>query len=157
MSAGANQYASSCRSGGPSRVTARPASIGTPVRAAISRNAAAMPGRVSSKVMSRSKPMTRDTNENRRLLVFPVGQITYEVAMTSTFADHLRALPEEELMALIRLRPDLVVPPPSDFSALAHRAQSRLSVARSVDGLDTFGLEILDALRYTRDGGVTSI
>jgi hypothetical protein len=77
--------------------------------------------------------------------------------MTSTFADHLRALPEEELMALIRLRPDLVVPPPSDFSALAHRAQSRLSVARSVDGLDTFGLEILDALRYTRDGGVTSI
>jgi len=77
--------------------------------------------------------------------------------MASTFADHLRALPDEELMALIRLRPDLVVPPPSDFSAFAHRAQSRLSVARAVDGLDTFGLEILDALRYTRDGGVTSI
>jgi Helicase conserved C-terminal domain len=77
--------------------------------------------------------------------------------MASTFADHLRALPEEELMALIRLRPDLVVPPPSDFSALAHRAQSRLSVARAVDGLDTFGLEILDVVRYTRDGGETSI
>ena len=39
-------------------------------------------------------------------------------------------------MALIRLRPDLVVPPPADFSALAIRAQSRLSVARALDGLD---------------------
>src|SRR5690242_1924568 len=116
-----------------------------------------MPGRVSSRVMSRSNPMTKDTTENRRRLVSPIGRIAYEVAMASTFADHLRALPEDELMALIRLRPDLVVPPPSDFSALAHRAQSRLSVARAVDGLDRFALEILDALRYTRDGGVTSI
>src|SRR5258707_12296721 len=77
--------------------------------------------------------------------------------MTSSLADHLRALPDDGLIALIRLRPDLVIPPPSDFSALAHRAQSRVAVARALDGLDTFTLEILDALRYTRVGHTTSI
>jgi len=77
--------------------------------------------------------------------------------MASTLADHLRALPDDGLMALIRMRPDLVIPPPADFSALAHRAQSRVSVARTLDGLDRFTLEVLDALRYTRDGHTTSI
>ncbi len=76
--------------------------------------------------------------------------------MTTSLADHFRALPDDGLMALIRLRPDLVIPPPSDFSALAHRAQSRVAVARALDGLDTFTLEILDALRYTRIGHTTS-
>ncbi|MEU7868342.1 helicase-associated domain-containing protein [Dactylosporangium sp. NPDC049140] len=71
---------------------------------------------------------------------------------TTTLADHLRALPDDELTALIRLRPDLVIPPPPDFSALAHRAQSRVAVARALDALDQFTLEILDALRYTRVG-----
>ena len=76
--------------------------------------------------------------------------------MTTSLADHFRALPDDGLMALIRLRPDLVIPPPSDFSALAHRAQSRVAVARALDGLDTFTLEVLDALRYTRIGHTTS-
>ncbi|MGI5245823.1 helicase-associated domain-containing protein [Dactylosporangium sp. CA-139066] len=76
---------------------------------------------------------------------------------TTSLADHLRALPDEELAALIRLRPDLVIPPPSDFSALAHRAQSRVAVARALDALDQFTLEILDALRYTRVGHVSSV
>jgi hypothetical protein len=60
--------------------------------------------------------------------------------MTTSLADHFRALPDDGLMALIRLRPDLVIPPPSDFSALAHRAQSRVAVARALDGRDTFTL-----------------
>jgi hypothetical protein len=77
--------------------------------------------------------------------------------MSSTFADHLRALPDDGLMALIRLRPDLVVPPPADFGALAHRAQSRVSVARALDGLDRFALEMLDALRFTRVGPETAV
>lgn len=71
--------------------------------------------------------------------------------MTSTLTDILRGLPDEALAALFRVRPDLVVPPPSDLSALAARAQSRPSVARVVDTLDRFHLEILDALRLTRD------
>jgi hypothetical protein len=64
--------------------------------------------------------------------------------MATTFADHLRSLPDEALGALIQLRPDLVVPVPSDLSALAVRAQSRGSVARCLDSLDEFTLHILD-------------
>ena len=78
--------------------------------------------------------------------------------MTTSLADHLRALPDESLAALLQLRPDLVVPVPADISALAIRAQSRVSVARALDGLDQFTLQILDAARLTRDpqGGGTS-
>jgi hypothetical protein len=70
--------------------------------------------------------------------------------MATTFADQLRALTDEALGALIRLRPDLVVPLPADISALAVRAQSRGSVARCLDGLDEFTLQILDAARLSR-------
>ncbi|MFI5486830.1 helicase-associated domain-containing protein [Micromonospora echinaurantiaca] len=78
--------------------------------------------------------------------------------MTTSLADHLRSLPDESLAALLQLRPDLVVPVPADVSALAIRAQSRVSVARALDGLDQFTLQILDAARLTRDpaDGTTS-
>ncbi|MGC4804729.1 helicase-associated domain-containing protein [Micromonospora sp. DT233] len=78
--------------------------------------------------------------------------------MTTSLADHLRTLPDESLAALLQLRPDLVVPVPADISALALRAQSRVSVARALDGLDQFTLQILDAARLTRspDEGTTS-
>ncbi|MCP3783559.1 helicase C-terminal domain-containing protein [Micromonospora sp. A3M-1-15] len=78
--------------------------------------------------------------------------------MTTSLADHLRTLPDESLAALLQLRPDLVVPVPADVSALAIRAQSRVSVARALDGLDQFTLLILDAARLTRapEGGGTT-
>ncbi|MFF5176588.1 helicase-associated domain-containing protein [Micromonospora sp. NPDC000316] len=77
--------------------------------------------------------------------------------MTTSLADHLRSLPDESLAALLQLRPDLVVPVPADVSALAIRAQSRVSVARALDGLDQFTMQILDAARLTRhpDEGTT--
>jgi len=65
-----------------------------------------------------------------------------------TLVDHLRGLSDDELAALVRLRPDLVVPIPSDLGALAGRVQSIPSVRRALDGLDTFSLEILDAVRF---------
>jgi hypothetical protein len=79
--------------------------------------------------------------------------------MATTLADHLRSLPDAALGALIQLRPDLVVPVPSDVSALAVRAQSRGSVARCLDGLDEFTLHILDAARLSRsaENGLTSV
>ncbi|MDT4986806.1 MAG: hypothetical protein QOI74_900, partial [Micromonosporaceae bacterium] len=70
--------------------------------------------------------------------------------MAITLADHLRALPDSDLAALLGLRPDLVVPVPADITALAVRAQSRLSTARALDALDMFTLEVLDALRLAR-------
>src|ERR1700753_1564738 len=71
-------------------------------------------------------------------------------AMATNFADRLRALSDEALGAFIQLRPDLVVPVPSDLSALAIRAQARASVARCLDALDEFTLLVLDAARLTR-------
>ena len=67
-----------------------------------------------------------------------------------TLADHLRALSDEDLGTLLQLRPDLTVPPPADLSQLASRVQSRVSVARALDGLDRFTLQVLDGLRYVR-------
>ncbi|HEU4424381.1 MAG TPA: helicase-associated domain-containing protein, partial [Pilimelia sp.] len=79
--------------------------------------------------------------------------------MRTNLADHLRSLPDAVLGALLQRRPDLVVPVPADVSALAVRAQSRVSVARALDGLDEFTLQILDAARLTRgpQDGVTSV
>src|SRR5690348_5913408 len=80
-------------------------------------------------------------------------------AMATAFADQLRSLTDDALGALIQLRPDLVVPVPSDVSALAVRAQSRGSVARCLDTLDEFTLQILDAARLARaaDTALTSV
>ena len=52
---------------------------------------------------------------------------------------------------LLRARPDLLVPVPADLSTLAARAVARNSVARALDHLHRFDLEILDALRLARD------
>jgi hypothetical protein len=77
--------------------------------------------------------------------------------MSSNLAEHLRALPDDGLGAFLRLRPDLVVPVPTDIGALAARAQSRVSVVRTLDSLDQFTLEILDGLRLVRgDDGETA-
>ncbi|MGH3738881.1 MAG: helicase-associated domain-containing protein, partial [Micromonosporaceae bacterium] len=72
-----------------------------------------------------------------------------------TLADHLRSLPDDVLAALLCARPELAVPVPGDVSALATRAQSRLSVARALEQLDLFTLEILDALRLLGGSSVT--
>jgi Helicase conserved C-terminal domain len=80
--------------------------------------------------------------------------------MASTLTEHLRALPDGALAAVFSRRPDLLTPPPTDISALAARAQSRVSVARALDGLDLFSIEVLDAARLTRDphdGDTTSL
>jgi len=76
--------------------------------------------------------------------------------MTSKLTDQLRTLPDDGLGALLQLRPDLVVPIPSDISALAARAQGRVSVARTLDGLDQFTLEVLDGLRLVRGEDATA-
>jgi hypothetical protein len=62
-------------------------------------------------------------------------------------ADYLRGLDNSALVELLRARPDLATPLPPDLSVLASRVHSRLSVARALEQLDRFSIEILDAVR----------
>src|SRR4030095_16486487 len=54
--------------------------------------------------------------------------------MPTPLAAQRGTLPDESLAALLQLRPDLVVPVPADMSALAIRAQSRVSAGPTLDG-----------------------
>ncbi len=58
----------------------------------------------------------------------------------------LADLPDERLIRLLELRPDLTQPPPGTIAALAARAQARQSVKAATDGLDFLRLAVLDAL-----------
>ena len=58
----------------------------------------------------------------------------------------LADLPDERLIRLLELRPDLTQPPPGSIAALAARAQARQSVKAATDELDFLRLAVLDAL-----------
>lgn len=58
----------------------------------------------------------------------------------------LADLPDERLIRLLELRPDLTQPPPGTIAALAARAQARQSVKAATDDLDYLRLAVLDAL-----------
>ena len=66
--------------------------------------------------------------------------------MSTPLVDWLRAQYDATLAALVRLRPDLTVPPPADLTVLATRAGVRASVHRACDDLDTPTLAVLEAL-----------
>src|SRR6201987_5044848 len=67
---------------------------------------------------------------------------TPDIPLGSWLAD----LPDERLIRLLELRPDLAQPPPGSIAALAARAQARQSVKAATDDLDFLGLAVLDAL-----------
>ena len=67
---------------------------------------------------------------------------TPEIPLGSWLAD----LPDERLIRLLQLRPDLAQPPPGSIAALAARAQARQSVKAATDDLDFLRLAVLDAL-----------
>ena len=50
------------------------------------------------------------------------------------------------LVTLLRARPDLLSPVPSDLASLAARAATRPSVSRALDQLDRFGLQVVEVL-----------
>lgn len=58
----------------------------------------------------------------------------------------LAQLPDDRLIRLLELRPDLTQPPPGTIAALAARATSRQSVKAATDDLDFLRLAVLDAL-----------
>ncbi|MFJ9029156.1 helicase-associated domain-containing protein [Streptomyces sp. NPDC102274] len=63
-----------------------------------------------------------------------------------TLAEALRAQGDGSLVALLRARPDLLNPVPSDLSQLATRAGTRASVVRALERLDRFTLQTAEAL-----------
>src|ERR1700712_1903329 len=67
---------------------------------------------------------------------------TPDIPLGSWLAD----LPDERLILLLELRPDLAQPPPGTIAALAARAQTRQSVKAATDDLDFLRLAVLDAL-----------
>ena len=66
--------------------------------------------------------------------------------MSTPLVDWLRAQDDDTLADLLRLRPDLAVPPPADLTVLATRAGIRASVHRACDDLDTVALHVVEAL-----------
>ncbi|HZU47692.1 MAG TPA: helicase C-terminal domain-containing protein [Mycobacterium sp.] len=67
---------------------------------------------------------------------------TPDIPLGSWLAD----LPDERLIRLLELRPDLAQPPPGSIAALAARAQARQSIKAATDELDFLRLALIDAL-----------
>lgn len=69
-----------------------------------------------------------------------------------TLAEDLRARDDDALAVLLRARPDLLAPVPTDLTQLATRAATRTSVLRALDHLDAFTQQTAEALALTADG-----
>lgn len=63
----------------------------------------------------------------------------------STALDWLRERSDEQLLALLRARPDLIVPAPSDLAVLARRLDNPTSVHRVLEGLPAPAIAVLQA------------
>ncbi|MFE0510127.1 helicase-associated domain-containing protein [Streptomyces sp. NPDC058964] len=68
-----------------------------------------------------------------------------------SLAEALRARDDASLAALLRSRPDLVTPVPTDLTQLATRAGTRASVLRALERLDRFALQTAEALAVAAD------
>lgn len=63
-----------------------------------------------------------------------------------SLAEALRARDDASLGVLLRARPDLITPVPTDLTQLATRAGTRASVVRALERLDRFALQTAEAL-----------
>ncbi|MEG8279284.1 helicase C-terminal domain-containing protein [Streptomyces sp. AHA2] len=68
-----------------------------------------------------------------------------------SLAEALRARGDASLGALLRSRPDLITPVPTDLTQLATRAGTRASVVRALERLDRFTLQTAEALAVAPD------
>ncbi|WP_217246206.1 helicase C-terminal domain-containing protein [Streptomyces sp. AC602_WCS936] len=72
-------------------------------------------------------------------------------AAPRSLAEALRVRDDVSLAALLRSRPDLVTPVPTDLTQLATRAGTRASVVRALERLDRFALQAAEALAVAVD------
>lgn len=75
---------------------------------------------------------------------------TASIPETATLPGWLAARSDSELTELLRLRPDLAVPPPSTMNVLASRTEQRASVLRAADELSALEFGVLEALALER-------
>ncbi|WP_043673553.1 helicase-associated domain-containing protein [Streptomyces xylophagus] len=68
-----------------------------------------------------------------------------------SLAEALRTRDDVSLAALLRSRPDLITPVPTDLTQLATRAGTRASVVRALERLDRFTLQTAEALAVAAD------
>ncbi|MFE1925587.1 helicase-associated domain-containing protein [Streptomyces asoensis] len=68
-----------------------------------------------------------------------------------SLAAALRGRDDASLAALLRARPDLITPVPTDLTQLATRAGTRASVVRALERLDRFALQTAEALAVAGD------
>ncbi|MER6093586.1 helicase C-terminal domain-containing protein [Streptomyces bluensis] len=68
-----------------------------------------------------------------------------------SLAEALRTRDDRSLSALLRTRPDLITPVPTDLTQLATRAGTRASVVRALERLDHFALQTAQALAVAPD------
>lgn len=81
----------------------------------------------------------------------PAGPVDGNTA-PRTLAEDLRGRGDADLARLLRSRPDLTTPVPADLTQLATRATTRASVARALERLDRFTLQVVDAAVVLPDG-----
>lgn len=74
------------------------------------------------------------------------------VARPRSLAEELRRRSDEDLAALLHARPDLLNPVPADLSALSSRATTTSSIARVLDRLDLFHLQVCEAVAAAGEG-----
>ncbi|MCT9003414.1 helicase-associated domain-containing protein [Streptomyces sp. NPDC054766] len=74
-----------------------------------------------------------------------------ETTAPRSLAEALRARDDASLSALLRSRPDLITPVPTDLTQLATRAGTRASVVRALERLDRFTLQTAEALAVARE------
>ncbi|MFI9275086.1 helicase-associated domain-containing protein [Kitasatospora sp. NPDC052896] len=74
-----------------------------------------------------------------------------------TLAEELRARSDQALTTLLRLRPDLLAPVPTDLTQLAARLSSRASALRALERLDRFTLQVAEALAAAPDGSPVTV
>ncbi|MDO0934085.1 helicase C-terminal domain-containing protein [Streptomyces sp. DG2A-72] len=72
-------------------------------------------------------------------------------AAPRSLAEALRGRDDAALAALLRSRPDLITPVPTDLTQLATRAGTRASVVRALERLDRFALQTAEALAVAAD------
>ncbi len=122
----------------------------TPVSADRAAITATIPARGSMSVMSRSKPTTTLMGsvclQAGSVARMPARAVAADGAAPRSLADELRSRSDDQLVALLEARPDLAGPIPSMIGALAQRAASAPSVARALDHLDRFHLDVLEGL-----------